>query len=208
MKLYDKEYYEHGIESGKSCYNNYRWIPELTIPMCSRMIENLQIGVDETILDFGCAKGFSVHAFRLLGRHCWGYDISEYAISLCPSEIKEYTSFDISYFDDYSFDWIIAKDVLEHVSYDDIDSILNWINSKSKNVFIVVPLGSDNKYNVPAYELDKTHIIKEDINWWRDKIEKCGFSDVSASYLMAGLKENWSHFKQGNGFFVGRSSND
>ena len=62
MNIYDKNYYECGIESGKSLYTNYRWMPELTIPMCSRMIEHLKISSRDKILDFGCAKGYSVKA--------------------------------------------------------------------------------------------------------------------------------------------------
>jgi SAM-dependent methyltransferase len=201
--MYDKEYYEHGIESGKSCYSNYRWIPELTIPMCSRIVEHLGIGLEDTVLDFGCAKGFSVHALRLLGRQCWGYDISEYAVSLAPSESKDFVFSDLSCFDKQLFDWIIAKDVLEHVTYEDIDDVLSWIKSKTENVFVVVPLGDGEVYNVPAYELDKTHIIRENLNWWEKKIKDSGFLEVSCSYLIPGLKDNWSHFEQGNGFFVG-----
>ena len=65
---YDKDYYECGIESGKSLYNNYRWMPELTIPFCSRIVEHLKISTEQKVLDFGCAKGYSVKAMRLLGR--------------------------------------------------------------------------------------------------------------------------------------------
>ena len=50
--LYDEEYFERGIESHKSCYTNYRWIPELTIPLAFRLIEYLRISSSEKILDF------------------------------------------------------------------------------------------------------------------------------------------------------------
>lgn len=78
--LYDQSYYEHGIESGISLYSNYRWLPELTIPLAARIIEYLQIGVEDSILDFGCAKGYLIKAFRLLHRNAYGFDISSYAI--------------------------------------------------------------------------------------------------------------------------------
>ncbi len=207
MTIYDKDYYECGIESGKSCYNNYRWIPELTIPMASRIIEHLKISEDDKVLDYGCAKGFVVKAFRLLGKQCWGYDISEYAIESAPTEVKPWVTSDIDKVD-YSFDWIIAKDVLEHVSYDDIDDVLGWFYNKAPNVFIVVPLGNGSVYNVPAYELDKTHIIRENIDWWTDKIKSVGYDTVNFSYQMLGLKENWNHYKKGNGFFIGRSNGE
>ena len=40
---YSEDYYERGIELGISGYSNYRWIPELTIPMCYEMINILNI---------------------------------------------------------------------------------------------------------------------------------------------------------------------
>ena len=36
---YDKDYFKNGIASGKSCYSNYRWLPELTIPMAYNIIK-------------------------------------------------------------------------------------------------------------------------------------------------------------------------
>ena len=51
MKGYDKDYFENGIQTKKSLYENYRWMPELTIPFCSVLIERLNIKEDDTILD-------------------------------------------------------------------------------------------------------------------------------------------------------------
>lgn len=40
------------------------------------------------ILDVGCAKGFLVKAFNEIGKEAWGVDVSEYAISNAPEDIK------------------------------------------------------------------------------------------------------------------------
>ena len=202
--IYDKNYYECGIESGKSLYTNYRWMPELTIPMCSRMIEHLKITSRDNILDFGCAKGYSVKAFRLLGREAWGFDTSEYALSCGPTEVKDFLSSDRGRYYDFEFDWVIAKDVLEHVPLDQMDDVLSWLRKKGKKVFIVVPLGDGEKYEVPSYELDKTHVIRECKDWWINKLEEFGFEDIKFSYLMDGIKENWSQYEKGNGFLIAK----
>ncbi len=90
--VYDADYYERGVESGKSCYSNYRWLPELTIPMAMVLIDTLGIRPDQRVLDFGCAKGFVTKALRMLRRDAWGIDISRYALSQAPEDIKPYVS--------------------------------------------------------------------------------------------------------------------
>ncbi len=42
------------------------------------------------VLDVGCAKGFLVKAFRDQGIEAWGVDVSEYALSAAPKEVKKY----------------------------------------------------------------------------------------------------------------------
>ncbi len=74
-KFYDYDYFEKGVTSKKSCYLNYRWMPDLTIPMASKIIKFLNIRDKESILDFGCSKGYMVRAFRLLDINAYGVDI-------------------------------------------------------------------------------------------------------------------------------------
>lgn len=201
--LYDEEYYERGIENGKSCYTNYRWIPELTIPMAARLIEHLHISEEDKILDFGCAKGYLVKAFRLLHREAFGFDISSYALSSAPDEVKAYISNEIT----AKYNWIIAKDVFEHISYEDIGKWLKELSLKTEHMFVIVPLGyegkqKEKKYIIPAYELDSTHVIREDLLWWSNLFEKNGFRVKEATYNVKYIKENWSKWDKGNGFFI------
>jgi len=205
--MYDEDYYERGVESGKSLYSNYRWIPELTIPMCSELISQLEIKEDETILDFGCAKGYLVKAFRLLHREAYGIDVSDYAINKSKDNVRAYLDlvdcrgpFPVMCKND-RYDWIIAKDVLEHVKYEDIDLVLTQLSLIGKNIFIAVPLGDGKKYVVDSYELDKTHIIREDLDWWASVLKK-NFTVVSMNYKMKHIKENYQKYEKGNGFFI------
>ena len=186
--LYDEDYYERGIETNKSCYSNYHWMPELTIPMAARIVEYLKIREDEKILDFGCAKGYLVKALRLLHREAYGYDISEYALKSVPVDVKEYVSNEIT----NQYDWIISKDVFEHIPYEEIDILLKDLAQKTKKMFVVVPLGEGEKYVVSAYELDSTHIIRENLEWWINKFQENGFQVVEAKYKVKYIKENWA----------------
>ena len=208
---FNEDYYERGIETGVSCYSNFRWIPELTIPLCAAMIESLGIGKFETILDFGSAKGYVVKAMRLLHREAYGAEISDYAIQATPESIREFIFHcdkDKEKLLGMKFDWILAKDVLEHVDYNDIDSVLDFLNKIGKRVFAAVPLGEDGKYIIPAYELDVTHIIRESLEWWISKFKKHNFKVIEATYHMPYIKSNWEKWGQGNGFFVLSSLHD
>lgn len=203
--LYNEDYYEKGLETGVSCYTNYRWIPELTIPLAARILEYLNIQEFDTILDFGCAKGYLVKALRLLNREAYGYDISKYALSHCPEDIKKYL---FTGKINQKYDWIISKDVFEHVSYEELEELLFELKTKCNKMFCVVPLGADGKYEVPAYDLDKTHTIKEPLEWWEEKFDNAGFQVLEAKHRVKYIKENWSKWKKGNGFFVLKSKFD
>jgi len=89
-EFYDAKYFEDGIASGKSCYVNYRWIPELTIPMAFWIVRALGIEPGARVLDYGCSKGYVVRALRLLGVDAWGVDVSQYAIRHCDADVRDY----------------------------------------------------------------------------------------------------------------------
>ena len=208
-EIFNEDYYERGLETGVSCYSNFRWIPELTIPLCATMIETLGIGKFETILDFGAAKGFIVKAFRLLHRQAFGVEISNYAISKTPGDTKEFIYHyekDYEAFSNMWFDWVIAKDVLEHIPLDQIDDILRLFYKISSKVFVAVPLGENGKYVIPAYELDVTHIIREPLDWWVNLFKKHDFEILEATYHMPHIKKNWEKWGTGNGFFILKSN--
>ena len=202
---YNEDYYERGLETSVSCYSNFRWIPELTIPLCATIIEKLKINEFDTILDFGSAKGYIIKAMRLLHRKTFGIEISDYAIESAPEEIRHYIYNYYKHYDVYSnmhFDWIIAKDVLEHIEYNDIKEILSLFHKIGNKIFIVVPLGETGKYVVPAYELDTTHIIREPLEWWVSLFKENNFDIIEATYHVPHIKENWEKWGKGNGFFT------
>jgi SAM-dependent methyltransferase len=207
---FNEDYYERGVEMGISGYSNYRWMPELTIPMCYEISEILKLNDNETILDFGCAKGYVVKGFRLLHKQAYGVDISSYAVGQAPSDVRQYLDV-INPGDNIPilhsngllhYTWILAKDVLEHVPYESIDPLLKQLRFRGKGLFVVVPFGDGKKFMVPSYELDKTHVIREDMNWWSSTFEKAGFNVVEKQYKMKHLKANWSKWEKGNGFFI------
>lgn len=199
---FDEDYYERGLEKGISGYSNYRWMPELTIPMCALLCERLPIKPGARILDFGCAKGFIVRAFRLLERDAWGYDVSDYAVKAADTEVRDFVSNTMPH---GRFDWVIAKDVFEHIGYGKIRKAVRHLAKRGRRLFCVVPLGANGQYVVPSYDLDVTHRIREPLEWWTRLLNDNGFKVQSATYTFAGVKQNYAKWKRGNGFLVARS---
>jgi hypothetical protein len=207
---YDFDYYERGLASGKSCYENYRWIPELTIPMAMTIVDHLGLGIGHTILDFGCAKGYLVKAFRMLNRQAWGVDISKYAIDNIDMDIKKYCAITKPDFSvafpvngnkmPVMFDYCISKDVFEHIPESTLYTVL--FKMPANTMFVIVPLGDGKKYYIPSFHLDKTHIHRQPLAWWQELFESCGWSVVEACYRIKGIKDHWSHVQKGHGFFM------
>lgn len=204
-EIYDESYFEFGLESGKSCYSHYKWLPELTLSMAFSIIEHLQLNKDHLICDYGCSKGFLVKALRLLNRKAYGCDISNYAVNSADNETRKYLK--ISTEDNIvpfisEFDYIISKDVFEHIPENCINKVLTELAKSGKNLFAVIPLGKNDKFTIPAYSLDITHVLAKDKDWWINKFELNGWKLKEFSYYVEGIKESWKNFEEGNGFFL------
>ena len=136
---FDSDYYEQGVQTKKSGYQNYRWMPELTMRMVHHMIVDLGIKKKQKVLDFGCAKGYSVKSFRMFDIDAYGVDISSYAIqSVIPDKWKtpEYCKLIVDWempFKNIKFDWIIAKDAIEHLNEEELSKFLK-MSKKYNNV--------------------------------------------------------------------------
>ena len=203
--VFDKEYFERGPMTGRSLYTNYRWLPELTLPLCHHIVKYCGIQEEDRILDFGCAKGHTVLGLRMLGYEAYGVDVSKYAISESPKEVNGYVNH-IEPFVDLveifgAVDWILCKDILEHLPYEKIDEQLQILAGTTQHLMAMVPLGDGTKYFIEAYEKDATHIIREDLHWWEDKFFKNGFNITEMTYDMGPFKTNWQIHPQGNGLF-------
>ena len=202
MNKYDENYFERGVELGISGYTSYRWMPELTLPMCESIMNYMALPTSSSILDYGCAKGYSVKALNQLGYNCEGTDISEYALSQVEPEISDKT---FLYNQENLFwkwyDAVLAKDVFEHIEPEELANVLQDLSKITDRLFVAVPLGDGDKYIVPEYEGDITHIIRNDKSWWADLFLTNGWETQFFTYLLKGVKDNWAHYPEGNGFF-------
>ncbi len=193
MSMYNEDYYERGIQTGVSCYENYRWMPEMTMAMAMVMIDYLDIPRGASVLDFGCAKGYLVKALRLLGRDAWGVDTSAYAINNSNGYCGPKMTGD--------FEYIIAKDVLEHLDISTLSDFLKTV--KPNKIFAIIPLGDENGYTAPANDLDVTHRICRPTLWWCDFFEQNGWDVIKFTYRIDGIKDHYyERYPKAHGFFT------
>jgi len=201
-EYFNEDYYERGAETGKSLYSHYRWMPELTIPMAHHIAKYMDLHESEKVLDFGCAKGFTVKALRLLGYKAYGVDVSQYAYDEMDAKTGKWCGViepqEPLVCAEGGYDWILCKDILEHVPYDKIDEQLKVLYNGGKRVMAMIPLGDGKKYIIDSYELDKSHFIRESLQWWHEKFEQAGFVNVMSTYDMGPFKKNWQFEPQGN----------
>jgi len=213
QNLFDFDYYEIGIQKGKSGYENYRWMPELTMRMAHHIVVDLPIKKNDKVLDFGCAKGYLVKSLRMFGIDAYGVDVSSYAIqSVIPDQWETHESCRLIVnwempFDKIKFDWIIAKDAIEHLNEDELSKFLKLAKKYGKKIFTAIPLGKrvngKDKFIIENYEGDITHVIRKPPTWWKKFFEKHGWRVASFKYSMPPIKENWTiPYPKGNGFFI------
>ncbi|MBN2198077.1 glycosyltransferase [Candidatus Wolfebacteria bacterium] len=211
---YDEEYFERGLNSGKSLYMNYRWMPELSIRMAYFMTKDLPIKEGSKILDFGCAKGYLVRAFRFLNFETYGIDLSNYAVSQAERDVIKYCKLikhpsDLRKIFDFKFDWVISKDVFEHIPENDLAEVLKQLSLMTQKMFVVVPLGKDDtsgKFIIPDYNNEISHITIKTDKWWKEFFKKNNFTVEKASFKFRFCKENWtSKYSKSNGFYVLKS---
>lgn len=203
---YDADYFLRGRQTGKSLYEDYRWLPGLTIPMVNSIINHTGIAKSDTILDFGCARGYVVRAFREMEYNAYGYDTSKWAIENADESVRDYLMDSDHICFSHNYDWIVAKDVLEHVDY--IALVVNdLLKVARKGVFVVVPLSEwdGTEYVITEYEKDVTHVQRLSLMTWLAMFVRPGWS-VTASYRVPGVKDNWHkpEWERGNGFITAR----
>jgi SAM-dependent methyltransferase len=201
---FGEDYFMNGIETGKSNYVNYTWMPELTLPMAEAFIEIFGIKNGESVLDFGCARGYFVRALRERGVRAFGVDASEWAIKNCDSSVAGYLSNKLEK-NHQKFDYIFSKDVLEHIPTEELVTALPTLFTLCNEAAIfIVPLAHSEggKYIYPSDELDNTHIHRKTIDGWLELIQPLARGcTIFTSTNIAALKKPLEQFRGSAGLF-------
>jgi hypothetical protein len=203
--IFDADYYMSGPQTGKSNYENYQWLPDMTIPMAAKIKKYLGIKPGETLYDYGCARGFVVRAFRIIGVEAFGYDISKWAIENCDPEVQAFVSNDPS-IGLMSYDYVLCKDVMEHIPEEELKELVpRLIRSCKRSMLIIVPLAHQEggSYVCPKDEKDITHKIRWPITKWLKFLENIDRRlVVTSGYYIPEIKQENTAWEDSCGFFL------
>lgn len=199
--FFDADYYENGIATGKSGWQNYRWMPRRSFKEALAFADYFPLDESCSVLDFGCAKGFLVRALRALQIPADGCDISTYALSFAPAGC--WNSAEPSAWSNRRYTHSICKDVLEHLEPEaQLPEILRRLQGLAPRLMCVIPMGDGGRYRIPAYHNDPSHLIAEDEQWWQRRFAASGWNVIRSTPHVPGLKDNWAYAPTGNHVFV------
>jgi glycosyltransferase involved in cell wall biosynthesis len=116
-----------------------------------------------TVIEYGCGLGPFGVGFSHNGCYYKGIEISDFAVkqAILPIELGDIRDYKTN----ENYDLCLCFDILEHLSYDDLDKALENIKEQADNFIFSVPVRGD-----PNLEADNTHIIKESKEWWIEKL--------------------------------------
>ena len=197
-ETYDKDYFENGIKTGKSGYENYRWLPDRIYREIRAVINLLGINPGDRVLDFGAAKGFWVKGLIHYGIDAFGCDVSNYALSHADPEIKDYLSKDIP---DKKFDFIVSRNTFEHIKEEELAEILKKFWSMTDIIFFTVPLADRITGKYIMQVLDTTHEIIWSNEQWIRFCEKLGWK-ITNYYMIEGLHDKFRDYPNSIGFYI------
>ena len=170
---YDKNYYTNANYANYlEREGRYKKLAEEVYQMLHSF--NL-INKQSKILDYGCAVGHLLIGFLEIGcENVYGYDISPWAIEQSKSKnlkVGPYEHYNI-------WDIIIALDVLEHMSDEQIDDM--FLTHTSNIILFRIPVAEpgETTFSLQISQQDPTHINCKTKNGWKKLLERYGYKTI------------------------------
>lgn len=157
------------------CDRNYQ-------DLCGVLIGACEIQKDDLIVDYGCATGLLVSAFKKLGyENIVGTDISYWAIEYGKTKLdleKELQHFNRNLLIEDK-DWLIMLDVLEHIQTEQELRLLLKLVRFRKGLVLRIPVTNEaGKFYLEVSEKDETHLQRHTKNWWIDLFSSFGLQPI------------------------------
>lgn len=171
--FFNEEYY-HSIN-----YVDYELRKEKYFRTAEELVTLFDISEKDVILDYGCAIGLLLEGYRELNIHnVYGFDISEWAIDQAKKKGINVSS-NLESLKNLSYKLTTVLDVFEHMFDEDVETVLNTINTDLLAVRIPTKIPGEVDFHLEVSRKDKSHVnckTKED---WIKKISEHNFEYVS-----------------------------
>lgn len=202
---FNEDYFLRGPSKGVSNYVDYSWQEGPTMALAKRVIEVFGIKENETLLDYGTARGYLPKALRRLGVPAFGFDISEWAIKNCDPEVELYVSNNPEFLKS-DYDYVYGKDVMEHLDIALLRATIDQLLLRCRqSMFIIVPLSREinGPYVRKEDNQDATHVIRWPLQEWMEFLQmRCGETfTLTGSWHIPGLKPTSFSSPRSCGFF-------
>lgn len=186
-ETFGKEFFDGGKKE-PWFYDNYSF--DKRYPLVKLVSLGIKIRFNpKRVLDVGCAKGFLVKAFKDQGIEAWGVDVSEYALSTAPEDVRECLyrvdlNKDALPFDDGYFDCVTFLGTIELL--DDYSKVLSEISR-------VMQPGAG-LYFRTTYKTDPEDTMRKNVHnrgYWLKEFRHCGFKFLPT--WKGPLANQWSY---------------
>ena len=173
---FERDYF---INSKTSNYKDYR--EKNYDRLASEIIQDAKIEDSDFVLDYGCATGILVNAFRIQGvPFTFGTDISYWAITYGKDKYQD-NSLDyltVQYLNDDSFSTVLFLDVLEHIEIDELKEMFKILKIPKIIARIPVTEKTGNNYELEVHRKDQTHQLARTKPWWNEFLEFYGYKST------------------------------
>jgi glycosyltransferase involved in cell wall biosynthesis/SAM-dependent methyltransferase len=165
-ELYNQEYFEvHFNPPYKR--SEARWL-DFFSHIADELVRSLK---PRTVLDVGCAIGFLVEAFWRRGVRAYGIDLSEYAITQVPEDLKGFCAVK-SVLEPLpenflgAYDLITCIEVLEHLSEDEGKVAVKNMANRTRSILFS---------STPDDLSEPTHVNVRPVIYWLESFAEVGF---------------------------------
>lgn len=198
-----REFFLPGDLQDYMYFSNRRTVEQKHFIMLKQWLSICEKGITQeykhTILDLGAGTGPFGFVAYYLEKNYLGIEKSNYAVQNtlykginlqqgditdtkhCNKLIDKFFGKDI--IPRKEFDLVIFSDILEHLTYDQLDKVLSDYSGIGKKFIFSIPFIGD-----PNLELDPTHLIKEPKEWWINKL--------SQYFTITDAPDGWLFHKQ------------
>lgn len=142
----------------------------------------LEVDVNDSIFDYGCAIGLLLNGFSKLGfNNLTGFDISDWAVNN-PVNASIKLSTDRSLIQK-RYNVVTALDVFEHMFDEDLNKVLLELNTEHLVVRIPVKVLNESDFYLEVSRRDRSHVNCKTKGEWIDYIESYGYQFKSTLNL-------------------------